>query len=194
MNRKTFEVEGTTSLSRYTPEEIEYRLKHYYKFLVVRHPFERLISLYNSKIKDSTEEGFRKYVSDANFLGITNKHCGVSFSDFVTYLEYKCAFRKGWPCFEPHWKVATEICHPCHIQYDYIAKFETFREDALNVLRELGENRSDIETLYPELFTQNERSSRIYGKEMSTLNSAQIRSMAKFYWEDFTFFDYNITR
>ena len=37
-------------LVQYSPEEIKYRLENYYKFMFVRHPFDRILSAWRDKL------------------------------------------------------------------------------------------------------------------------------------------------
>ena len=45
-----FQERKKTRLELYSPSEIRHRLKHYYKIISVRHPFERLLSVYKDKL------------------------------------------------------------------------------------------------------------------------------------------------
>ena len=52
---------------------------------------------------------------------------------------------KGSMYFDEHWAQFSTLCHPCHIDYDYIVKFETMREDAAYVLSKLGPHHDCLE-------------------------------------------------
>jgi Sulfotransferase family len=58
-------------LSSYKQSEIEHRLKTYFKFMFTRHPFERLVSAYRSKIKrDEAYKSLRKRISERRRKGV----------------------------------------------------------------------------------------------------------------------------
>ena len=68
-------------LSNYSKREINQRLKTYFKFLVVRHPMERLLSAYRSKFgaQSGVQSGFIKYESYIRRHGDGEN----SFSNFI---------------------------------------------------------------------------------------------------------------
>ena len=98
---------------------------------------------------------------------------------------------KGSEYFNHHWAQYSTSCHPCHIDYDYIVKFETMREDAAYVLSKLGPHHQCLEEKYPELFNFTQKSSSMYEKQFSTLSSQQINRLKEIYSIDFKLFGYD---
>ena len=72
-------------LSNYSKTEINRKLKTYFKFLVARHPLERLLSAYRSKFGTPTgvQTGFTRYEP------YIRRHANGenSFSNFIEYLS-----------------------------------------------------------------------------------------------------------
>ena len=92
---------------------------------------------------------------------------------------------------EPHWAQYSTLCHPCHIDYDYIVKFETLREDAFFVLSKLGPHHECLEEKYPELFNYNQSTSSVFDQYFSTLTAKQIERLKDMYSVDFKLFGYS---
>ena len=206
-------------LSNYTKSEINQKLKTYFKFLVARHPLERLLSAYRSKFGAPTgvQSGFIKYESyirrhrdGENFIEYLSDIYDVStyfFSHKFTHgehdlqtidpkLKYDISksldednfLRKGSRYFEQHWAQYSTLCHPCHIDYDYIVKFETMREDAAYELSKLGPHHQCLEKKYPELFSSEQHSFSVFDKFYAKLSSDQIKRIKEIYSVDFKLF------
>ena len=117
---------GIRRLSTYSKDEIRKRLKTYFKFLVVRHPMQRLVSAFRSKFGKHTgvHSAFERYASEIRNQG---NNFELSFSNFVEYISsanrhhYKSKKNEsGARYLEPHWAQYSTLCHPCHIDYDYM--------------------------------------------------------------------------
>ena len=117
----------------YTYKDIVHRLKTFFKFMVVRHPFDRLESMYNNKITMRR----RNPVNEKLFLHAKPPQHIHSyktlypnryyFQDIVKLME------DGY--WNSHWQGPYHLnCHPCHINYDYIIKLETYDDDAAFVI------------------------------------------------------------
>ena len=61
------------------------------------------------------------------------------------YLNKDQVLSKGAEYFNRHWVQYSTLCHPCHIDFDYIVKFETMKEDAAYVLSKLGPHHECLE-------------------------------------------------
>ncbi|KAK2098222.1 Carbohydrate sulfotransferase 14 [Saguinus oedipus] len=99
------------------PEEIRYRLQHYFKFLFVRDPLERLLSAYRNKFGEIQEyqqrygaEIVRRYRAGA---GPSPSGDDVTFPEFLRYLH---------------------LCQPCAVHYDFVGSYERLEADANQVL------------------------------------------------------------
>ncbi|TMS20480.1 Carbohydrate sulfotransferase 14 [Larimichthys crocea] len=101
-------------LSSLKPEEIRYRLKHYFKFMFVREPMERLLSAYRNKFgeiqsyqKKYGVEIVKRYrksrAKDAPIKGDD-----VTFGEFVRYLLDEDVERMN-----EHWMPMYNLCQPC---------------------------------------------------------------------------------
>ena len=188
---------GIRRLSTYSEDEIRRRLKTYFKFLVVRHPMERLVSAFRAKFRRQAgvQPAFERYASEIRKQGNNFK---LSFSKFVEYISsahrhhYKAKKNEsGVRYLEPHWAQYSTLCHPCHIDYDYIVKFETMKKDAAYVLSKLGPHHKCLEDKYPELFNYNQSTSSVFDQYFSTLTAAQIERLKDIYNVDFKLFGYS---
>ena len=105
-------------------------------------------------------------------------------------LDRKHLLRKGSKYFDEHWAQFSTLCHPCHVNYDYIVKFETMTEDAAYVLTKLGPHNQCVKHRYPELFNRSETSSSTLNQYFSTLTPNKIDKLKKMYSIDFNLFGY----
>ncbi|KAK2160233.1 hypothetical protein NP493_1659g00010 [Ridgeia piscesae] len=129
-------------LSDYTRQEVEFRLRNYYKFMVVRHPFDRLTSAYREKFGPKNKvfhTMFGKYIiskyrKKANKKSLNTGH-DVKFGEFVKYL-----LNERPTTFNEHWRRYYDVCDPCRVKYDHIVRLETMEQDARIILPKLGFN------------------------------------------------------
>uniref|UniRef100_A0A1B0D8W1 Carbohydrate sulfotransferase n=1 Tax=Phlebotomus papatasi TaxID=29031 RepID=A0A1B0D8W1_PHLPP len=185
---------------RPTLPELADSLANSISFLIVREPFERLLSAYRNKI-----EGFRnKYykilaeqiVKKYRKTPKTKDSSGPTFKEFLTYLihHYKSGNR-----FDEHWSPIYSFCTPCSINYTLIAKVETFQRDTEYIIRQAGleslllnklpnkkiraiSNRSTSDTrhLIPKYFGQ--------------IDAQTLDQILEIYEPDFELFGYNFTK
>ncbi|XP_056402826.1 carbohydrate sulfotransferase 14 [Hyla sarda] len=117
-------------------DQVRYRLQHYYKFLFVRDPLERLLSAYRNKFGEIKEyqqrygmEIVRRYRKDPT----GSKGDDVTFSEFVRYLLDEDVEKMN-----EHWMPISNLCQPCAVPYQYIGTYERLRQDASQVLDTIG--------------------------------------------------------
>ncbi len=143
---------GILTLDSYPELEIQKRLRNYYKFMVVRHPLDRLYSAYKNKMDYQNPQN--NTVSPVLFAGL-RRHFNISttrfdFSDFVHVIAID--YEQNW-ISNAHWQLYHKRCQPCTIQYDAILKTETIQQDSRLVLSRYGYN--DVISL-PILNAENE--------------------------------------
>ncbi|KAM9386379.1 carbohydrate sulfotransferase 14 [Pholidichthys leucotaenia] len=122
-------------LSSLKPEEIRYRLKHYFKFMFVREPMERLLSAYRNKFGE-IESYQKKYGVEiikryrkGRSKGASVTGDDVTFAEFVHYLLDEDVERMN-----EHWMPMYNLCQPCAVSYDFIGSYEHLESDAEFVL------------------------------------------------------------
>lgn len=118
-----------------TPDEINYRLKHYYKFVFVRNPAERLLSAYRNKfgeIKEYQQKYGVEIVRRYRKNGGKSAGDDVTFSEFIRYLLDEEVERMN-----EHWMPIYNLCQPCAVRYDFIGSYERLNEDANHVLEKV---------------------------------------------------------
>uniref|UniRef100_G3UF38 Carbohydrate sulfotransferase n=1 Tax=Loxodonta africana TaxID=9785 RepID=G3UF38_LOXAF len=115
------------------PEEIRYRLQHYFKFLFVRDPLERLLSAYRNKFGEIREyqqrygaEIVRRYRAGA---GPSPAGDDVTFPEFLQYLVDEDPEHMN-----EHWMPVYHLCQPCAVHYDFVGSYERLEADANQVL------------------------------------------------------------
>lgn len=125
-------------LSQYSEGAIRKRLRHYYKFLFVREPFERLLSGFEDKFVSNiwnwaqtprhTSEILSRYRKE--YPNTTDE---ITLTKFIYYvLSLRDESRNE------HWQSYGSLCHPCAVDYDFIGHFENLQQEAPYVLRKTG--------------------------------------------------------
>lgn len=114
-----------------------------FRFMVVRHPFERILSAYRDKLEDlardmEARDGFyhtrygKAIVTEYRAKGVVGGP-EPSWKEFVTYLINTPVTK-----FDEHWMPIWMLCSPCIIRYDVIGKMETFSEDTQYTISQAG--------------------------------------------------------
>ena len=128
--------------SKFTEEQRNYMLKNFYKFMIVRDPFERLVSAYRNKF-ESNDEHFRhvqkiiieKYRQNKTERVETGDR--ASFTEFVRHLIDTPAWTH-----DQHWMAHEDVCRPCDVKYDFIGSIDTLERDLAYVMRKIHANET----------------------------------------------------
>ncbi|KAI3376542.1 hypothetical protein L3Q82_016992 [Scortum barcoo] len=183
-------------LNTFPRPEIKAKLKHYTKFLFVRHPFIRLISAYRDKFQKNNEFYYHNFARDILRLYGNQPHpphsvndafaAGIrmSFNNFIQYLLDPRTERRA--PFEPHWRQMHRLCHPCHIPYDFVGHQETLQEDADHLLKLVG---LDDDIKFPPTY-EKETSDGFMEDFFKDVPLEDRRKLYKLYREDFRLFGY----
>lgn len=146
-------------------EDLNESLQNSISFLVVREPFERILSAYRNKFEhgrntyykllgDQIIKKFRvmttnrvscykkckmQPISSIFFIFLHNKRqdpfAGPTFSEF---LEFVVQHYKSGGRFDEHWSPIYQFCTPCSVNFTLIAKMETFQRDTEYIIRQAG--------------------------------------------------------
>ena len=162
--------------------------------MIVRHPLERLLSAYLDKlVKITNSTRHLKWNYGRTMMAFARKiprdetpldGIGLTFNEFLYYLSRHKTIE-----YQEHWRPMHQLCHPCLIQYDFIAKFETIEKDSNEILTRLGIDDPTIR--YPKQ-VPSETASLL--KELSnSLNALVMKKLYKKYEPDYKLFEYNKT-
>ena len=112
---------------------------------------------------------------------------GVKFKEFLQYLV-----DRGRDAANKHWKNIHDLCNPCLVQYDFVAKLETIEQDSQCILNRLS-NKTTVEfpdrTSGPNTETHH-NSTELLRKYYSTVSEDVIDEIRKVYSMDFKLFGY----
>ena len=192
--KETLEEYGLRYLHRYNDTEQDWRLNNYFKYLVVRHPFARLVSTWidqfyvnNVDIRNVGMEGDIEYQDNnlsANVSSIFNKiPTAEDFATFVTKL-FQSDNNEQLSSIET-------LCEPCKVRYDYILRLETMDEDSAEFLSLFGTNlRMDVENVRRETLPIQ---AKILLPEFTSVPKSDIYKLYEHYSKDFNRFGYDFT-
>lgn len=194
------ERNGLPRLSSMSDTEVTERLNTYFKFFIVRDPFERLISAFKDKFLENPrfEPWYKHSIAPAIIRKYRKSHrdpsgsAGLHFEDFVRYLGDEPGRKHLDRQFGEHiihWLTYTELCAPCDVSYDVIGHHETLEEDAPYILRAAG-----IENLvsYPSIPKGITRYNRTKVEHyFSGISKRDMRRLYACYQGDFSLFGYH---
>ncbi|CAL1598052.1 unnamed protein product [Knipowitschia caucasica] len=206
------EKNGLPRLSSYSPQEVTERLGSYFKFLIVRDPFERLISAFKDKfvLNPRFEPWYKTDIAPAIIRKYRRLHrdqdqdlvqdqdrpkeersSGLTFEDFVRYLgdgDGRRRLDRQFGTHIIHWLSYTELCAPCDIRYDVIGHHETLEQDAPHILRAAGlEGLVQYPHIPPGITLYNRTKVQLY---FNHIKHRDARRLYQRYQGDFSLFGY----
>lgn len=175
---------------------IKYRFLHYKKVVFVREPLERILSAYRNKFVQNGNSYFKekfgrkiikRYRENPSIKSL-DKGNDVTFKEFVQYLLDERTKELG---YNEHWESFHNLCHPCHIRYNFIGKYETLDEDVDGLLRVLKVDDKiqfpKRDDMYKTLKTED-----MMLKFYRELQPEMLKELLKIYASDYSVFDYEI--
>jgi chondroitin 4-sulfotransferase 11 len=187
-------------------------------FIIVRHPFERLLSAYRDKLQYALPHTFhqklgnmivRKFRKAVSYERLDNTHHPLmhnahsylqskakkvgtrwpTFSEFVEFLLFETAHGSD---LDMHWIPMHAFCTCCQVRFDLILKFETLDEDQ----RYLIERAGLIGIIRPEHKNSgkgHKNTNELLMSYYAQLSKSQVKGLYQLYKYDFELFDYSPT-
>ena len=182
---------GIKYLNQYSRENREEILmdQSYMRFIVVRNPFDRLVSAFNDKI-NRTRFGYSNgYSGVIQYRKTTHDWGRGNFTKFAMFLT-----EENKPDHEEvdvHWAKYEDLCQPCSVHYDFILKLETVDTDLPQFLDIIKANRTFIDNLNVR---NSQRKKTFTGRILSEFVKVPekvVKELYDTYALDFEYFGYN---
>ena len=166
---------NVTLLKRYNESESARRVRTYFKFMAVRHPFDRLVSAWRDKIMK---------INAQVQLNATPEE----LENFESFLQSVAGGER-----KDHWKPMAATCNPCVMQYDSILRLERTDEEFPLILSKLTDPRGKPNTMpTANKISQVRPSKKLRGLTSFYKNISHdvIRKLLDIYRQDFRLFGY----
>ncbi|XP_034947671.1 carbohydrate sulfotransferase 11-like isoform X1 [Chelonus insularis] len=180
---------------RPTADELSRYLNDSVSFLIVRHPFERLLSAYRDKLEQSLPNTLHSKLGMRiinQFRYKDPKHRTKRgpryplFEEFVRWLL--CEWQAGNE-LDMHWTPIISFCTPCQVRFDIIAKFETLQDDQNYIIKHVHlEHLIKPEWKNPARGAQTKD---VMKKYFVQLSKSQITDLYEMFKYDFELFNYS---
>ena len=149
--------------------------RDYFKFMVVRHPFDRMVSawkhtfckpnlsfLIQGKLRDIID-AYLKKLDPSREHDFDRTKEAITFAQFINLVSSN--FSSGFKLKQ--FSTIYERCLPCHIKYDHIFRLETLSHDLTILkhhLKDMNEN-----TKIPTITYHNQKRTRAGSEKLSAL-------------------------
>lgn len=182
--RKIYERPSVEKLTSYLHQD------NYTSFIIVRDPFERLLSAYRDKLESHKQSYYKslrcKIHGNFSYKKSGKSDCNPSFPEFVDYLVDE-NLKGNHP--NEHWAPYNKFCSPCQVQFDYILHFETLAQDEAFLINAV-DGLSSVLTPF-KLHSSNTNYEKVTQSYFRLLTREQLEKLYHIYEKDFKIFNYN---
>ncbi|XP_077970721.1 carbohydrate sulfotransferase 11-like isoform X4 [Styela clava] len=153
--------------------------------MTVREPLERVVSAYIDKIlpEGSVTEYYITLSEKIHAEFAKSKNTEYFQPGRASFEEFVDSILSNPKQVDAHWRSYSDICDPCHIQYDYIAKLETIALDSEYLGKKLGINNN--------LLFKGHKWKNKYRTYLNSLPAKKLHALYEAYWEQYKLFNYS---
>ncbi|XP_047486626.1 carbohydrate sulfotransferase 10-like isoform X2 [Penaeus chinensis] len=213
MEDDSLSVHGAAAVLRpQTEAEFNFTKKYFFKFLLVRHPFERLLSAYRDKVERANHWSlvqFRKHIlsslsskqieigtesttsEEENDAAREANEPNEEIPSFSDFLEYILMPNMTDADFSSHWAPYWQWCSPCALNYTAIATLETAGSDLEYIWRRVGLRSSEKPWRNRNGLSLSPKPS-VLSRYYQQLSPSLIRRVYQEYSRDFKLFQYDV--
>ncbi|XP_077983214.1 carbohydrate sulfotransferase 14-like [Glandiceps talaboti] len=184
------------AIANLDPMTRQKKLESYFKFIFVRHPFERILSAFRDKfgstggwnkvfLMNYGSKIIQRYRTGSNRT-LSISQMNVQFKEFIQFIIDSGPRTSA---FDHHWRPIYQLCSVCDIEYDVIGKFENLDKEALYVLKRAGVN-DNISLPHFDVHSTNTSNVDILHRYYSTILENNMRRLYELYRPDFELFGY----
>jgi hypothetical protein len=180
------------------------KTKQYHKLLVVRHPFQRLVSAYRDRIEDTSKFTSQAWIYVPRIFALTRPSLNRSqifdinhhqhklsivptFQEFVEWLLVIPASK-----YDVHWNRYSDQCSPCIIHYDFVTKMDSFsKEEEVLLMRQMGLKHLNVSLPHLQESSGGSTDFNVTCQYFQQLIPEQIKALYAIYHTDFEMFHYS---
>ena len=180
--------------NKFNKEQLEYMLNNFYKFMIVRDPFERLVSAYRNKWQDKRNTELHAHLGKRIVEKYRyNNTRTVETGDDVTFTEY-ARYLIDTPSWEvnEHWMPYEDLCRPCNVDYDFIGSIDTLERDVKHAMREIHANETKHHLVYMKGGTPLVKAKRTTAEFLKQVPRKYFHQLLKVYETDHQLFNYGL--
>ena len=109
------------------------------------------------------------------------------------FMQYIVDMWSAGKRLDRHWAPQYQICNPCHINYDFIGRFENLNNDAKHVLAEITSRGTQMNVTFPSqnVYRDDVPLSQRLKKFYSDVPRDIVQKLIRIYKLDYELFGYN---
>jgi hypothetical protein len=176
----------------------------YYRLLVVRHPFQRLVSAYRDRIADTSRFTSQAWIYVPRIFALTRPSLNRSQIFHINHRQHKLSivptFKEfvNWLLiispnkYDVHWNRYSDHCRPCSIDYDAIIKMDNFSKDEeVKVMCEMRLDHLNVSLPHFQQTSGGLTDFHITCQYFQQLIPEEVKALYEIYSLDFQMFHYS---
>ncbi|XP_023713378.1 carbohydrate sulfotransferase 11 isoform X3 [Cryptotermes secundus] len=175
----------------------------YYRLLVVRHPFQRLVSAYRDRIEDTSRFTSQAWIYVPRIFALTRPSLNRSQIFHISHQQQKLSIVPKFKEFvewlliispnkyDVHWNRYSDHCRPCSIDYDAIIKMDNFSNEEVRVVCEMGLEHLNVSLQHLQPTSGGSTDFYITCQYFQQLIPEEVKALYEIYSLDFQMFHYS---